>query len=225
MTFHPSSQPPHDGTSPSYTHLELIRWQAPEPRTAGHDPRSAYVERFWLAVLGPSAVWFLRLASRELDAATDHRPAVLDLSETGRQLGLGHNGGRHSPLMRTIGRCITFNTARQAGPATLAIRTHLPPVPASLHNRLPADLREEIRLWVTAEATSPPTDTLRSLALQLLHLGTGLHETAERLATWGVGVEPARRAVAWAASRSLPTSDDFQQGADPEAGRALPELT
>src|ERR1043165_413866 len=32
----------------------------------GHDPRSPYVERFWLGVLGPSAVVFMRRLGNEL---------------------------------------------------------------------------------------------------------------------------------------------------------------
>ena len=34
----------------------------------GHDPRSPYVERFWLGVLGPSSVVFLRRLAAELEA-------------------------------------------------------------------------------------------------------------------------------------------------------------
>ena len=105
------------------------------------------------------------------------------------------------------------------------MRSHLPPIPASLHNRLPADLREEIRLWVTAQTNSPPTDDLRTLAVHLLRLGAGLHETAERLATWGVGVEPARLATAWAAAQALPAGKHLQQRAHTEPGGPLPELT
>src|SRR5258706_11580636 len=70
----------------------------------GHDPRSPYVERFWLGVLGPSSVVFLRRVAAELEA----NPAgfELPLAETARALGLGMKGGRNSPFLRTINRCV-----------------------------------------------------------------------------------------------------------------------
>src|SRR5690242_1663008 len=75
----------------------------------GHDPRSAYVERFWLGVLGPSCVLFLRRVANELEA----NPAGFDLSltETAKALGLGMKGGRNSPFLRTISRCVQFHLA------------------------------------------------------------------------------------------------------------------
>ena len=42
-------------------------WPDPVIDELGHDPRSTYVERFWLPVLGPSTVWFLRRVADELD--------------------------------------------------------------------------------------------------------------------------------------------------------------
>ena len=47
--------------------LQVRPWDDPNLHRDGHDPRSAYVERFWIAVLGPSAVWLLRLLAREFD--------------------------------------------------------------------------------------------------------------------------------------------------------------
>ena len=44
----------------------LIRpWPDPVIDRLGHDPRSPYVEQFWLGVLGPSTTWLMRrLAGR-----------------------------------------------------------------------------------------------------------------------------------------------------------------
>lgn len=36
-------------------HLRITRWDDPVVDAVGHDPRSAYVERYWLALLGPSS--------------------------------------------------------------------------------------------------------------------------------------------------------------------------
>jgi len=35
-------------------HLRVEAWTDPVVDRVGHDPRSTYVERFWLGVLGPS---------------------------------------------------------------------------------------------------------------------------------------------------------------------------
>lgn len=37
-------------------HLRISRWDDPVVDAIGHDPRSTYVERFWLALLGPSTM-------------------------------------------------------------------------------------------------------------------------------------------------------------------------
>jgi len=172
-----------------------------------------YVERFWLGVLGPSAVWFLRLARRELDASTETTPAVVDLGAAARQIGIGHQGGRHSPMMRTIERCTTFGMARTDRPGVLAVRTLLPPVPHALQSRLPRLLRDELRQW-SATAVSPRhigrETCVRRTASSFLELGFGLHEACERLVACGVDPELARRATAWAWSIASDPADDPQ---------------
>jgi len=205
------STPPVGPPAGPLSHLELRRLQPSS--TCVHDPRSVYVERFWLGVLGPSAVWFLRMARRELDSATPTTPAVVDLRAAARQLGIGHQGGRHSPMMRTIDRCATFGMAAVTDQhGTLAVRTLLPPVPHALQSRLPSTLREELRQW-SSTARSPHTveqeSWARRTATSFLELGLGLHESCERLVTCGISPELARRATAWA------WSTDAEQGAGP----------
>jgi hypothetical protein len=36
--------------------LAIVAWPDPVIDELGHDPRSAYVERFWLSILGPSSI-------------------------------------------------------------------------------------------------------------------------------------------------------------------------
>ena len=43
--------PEYRFASPS---VRITAWEDPVVDLLGHDPRSPYVERFWLAVLGPS---------------------------------------------------------------------------------------------------------------------------------------------------------------------------
>ncbi|MEC8019029.1 MAG: hypothetical protein VYC04_05555 [Actinomycetota bacterium] len=42
-------------------------WTMPLGRDVGNDPRRAYVERFWLSTLGPSATWIIRRITDHLD--------------------------------------------------------------------------------------------------------------------------------------------------------------
>src|SRR5579872_5088621 len=78
--------------------------------TLGFDPRSSYVERFWLGILGPSTTWLLRRTA----AAFDRSPAgfELPLADTARELGLGERGGRNSPFIRALFRSCQFEMAR-----------------------------------------------------------------------------------------------------------------
>src|SRR5215212_8088923 len=75
--------------------LQVRPWPDAVIDAVGHDPRSTYVERFWLGVLGPSTTWLLRRLAAGLEAS----PAgfELPLVDTARALGLGGDG-RHSPF-------------------------------------------------------------------------------------------------------------------------------
>ena len=52
----------------------------------GHDPRSPYVEQFWLAVLGPSTTWLLRYFAALFDRWPDG--FEINLDDTARSIGL-----------------------------------------------------------------------------------------------------------------------------------------
>src|SRR3954451_13629533 len=70
--------------------LTIRPWPDEVIDALGHDPRSAYVERFWLGVLGPSAIWLLRRLASGLDAA----PAgfELPLARSGERRGREEGG-------------------------------------------------------------------------------------------------------------------------------------
>src|SRR5437868_13925243 len=76
--------------------LTIRPWPDDVIDALGHDPRSAYVERFWLGVLGPSAIWLLRRLAAGLDA----EPAGFGLppAETAQSIGLG-SAGRSAPFV------------------------------------------------------------------------------------------------------------------------------
>src|SRR5271156_547750 len=114
----------------------------------GFDPRSPYVERFWLGVLGPSAAWLLRRIAAAYDAAPDG--FELSLGETARALGLGDRGGRNSPFLRTVNRMIQFELAQVTGPTgagELAVRRRLPPLSRRQIVRLSPDIQAAHERW------------------------------------------------------------------------------
>src|SRR3954462_3352447 len=90
--------------------LHVRPWPDPVIDAVGHDPRSHYVERFWLGILGPSTTWLLRRIAPDLEAS----PAGVRVppTEPAKALGLGHMGGRHSPFVRALTRLCQFELAQ-----------------------------------------------------------------------------------------------------------------
>jgi hypothetical protein len=129
------------------TTLAILPWPDPEQTTWGHDPRDAYVERFWLGILGPSTVWLLR---RFADGF-DHWPTgyEIDLLETAAALGLAPSTARHSPLGRTLHRCCTFDLAAPHRWG-LCVRRRIPTLAAHHLQRLPSSLQTAHRDWMAA---------------------------------------------------------------------------
>lgn len=168
----------------------------------GHDPRSPYVERFWLGVLGPSSVVFLRKLAAELEA----HPAgfELPLAETARTLGLGMKGGRNSPFVRTINRCMQFRLVHLDGnDGVLLARRKLPPLSRGQVTRLPEPLQLEHREWQHDPAREDERSRLRArrLALSLLELGEDVEGAERQLHRWRFRPLVARDATAWAWKR------------------------
>jgi hypothetical protein len=56
--------------------LQILPWSDPVIDQVGYDPRSRYVERFWLGILGPSSMQRTQWAPRSdfvgADAARKH---------------------------------------------------------------------------------------------------------------------------------------------------------
>ena len=105
-----------------------------------HDLRSAYVERYWLPVLGPSAVCLLRRIAGGFDAHPDGFD--LDLAETAAALGLS---GQARRVQRTCERLVAFNAAQYREEGVLAVRRALPALPAGRVRQLPPALAAELR--------------------------------------------------------------------------------
>ncbi|MCB0971349.1 MAG: hypothetical protein KDA97_07515 [Acidimicrobiales bacterium] len=183
--------------------LRIVGWPDPVLDAVGHELHSAYVERFWLPVLGPSTTWLARLLARGLDA--DPEGFDLDLDATAAALGLGTKRGTNSPFLRSLARAGQFDLTRPAGPGALAVRTRVGSLAAHHLRRLPASLQAEHRRW-TAAADAEPDDVsrrrrARRLALSLLELGEPPESTEAQLHRWRIHPAVAHEALRWATER------------------------
>jgi hypothetical protein len=127
-----------------------VAWEDPLLERIGVAARSAYVEEFWLPVLGPSACLLLRRAAQLLAASPDGLAVPAD--DLARALGLGGTGGRHAPFPRAIARCVRFGMARRPLPDTVAFRRMVGPLPLRLVTRLPPTLQDAHERWLAARA-------------------------------------------------------------------------
>jgi hypothetical protein len=183
--------------------LIVVPWPDVVIDALGHDPRSPYVETYWLAVLGPSTTWLLRRLAYRLEAEPDG--FSLDLAETARSLGLGAKGGRHSPFVRALGRCVAFELARPERYDSLAVRRRIPPLNRRQVLHLPETLQHSHRRWQDAQlgpaAEESQRHRSRRLALSLCQLGED-HEAVERqLRRWRFSPALAMESTAWAWAR------------------------
>ncbi len=184
--------------------LHIRPWPDPVIDRVGHDPRSAYVERFWLGVLGPSTTWLLRRLAAQLEA----EPAGFDLplADTARALGLGGEG-RSSPFVRALSRCCQFQLALAQDEGVLAVRRKLPPLNRRQLARLPEAVQAEHQRWQDDELRTPPVEKLqrrsRRLALSLLELGEDLEATERQLLRWNFHPALCRQSAQWAWDRHV----------------------
>ena len=178
-------------------------WEDEALDRLGYDPRSAYVERFWLGVIGPSTTWLLRRIAAGFDASPEG--FAMPLGETARALGLGDPGGRNSAFFRTLSRMIQFDLARVSGPSELEVMRRLPPLNRRQAMRLSPELQEAHERWLAAALDTPPAEELRrrsrQLALSLLELGEGPDEVERQLMRWRYHPAMARESLCWAVDR------------------------
>lgn len=170
----------------------------------GYEPRSTYVEMFWLGILGPSTTWLLR----RIVAGFDDQPEGydLDLQETARCLGLGDRRSRHSPFARALRRLVQFDLAVPTDDDALAVRRRVPPVSRRQLVHLPVSLQVAHEAWQQAHVHTPPTEELRArarrLALSVVELGEDVAAAEAELVRWRFHPVIAREAAEWAANRS-----------------------
>lgn len=190
--------------SPDATFLQITPWEDAVIDTRGYDPRSSYVEQFWLAVLGPSSVWFLRhLAER-----FEQEPAgfVLDVALCSGALGLGTGLGRHAPFTRTVTRCCQFSMAQRFGVGGLAVRRKLPPLSRNNAARLPDPVQQRLTAWqeweLAVDSSHRGLLRARRLGLSLIQSGEDFDGTLRQLLRWGLHPAVAQPGAEWAWARS-----------------------
>jgi hypothetical protein len=178
----------------------------------GFDPRSSYVEDYWLPVLGPSTVLLMRRLAAGFEYC--YEGFDLDLDETARSLGIGDRSGRHSPFVRAVNRTIQYNLSRLDGPEELAVRRRLPPLNAQMLRRLSPALQARHHAWQEEQFALPTGDQqlrrARQLALSLLELGEDYGTAERQLLRWRYPASLAAEALMWAISerrRALPVGE------------------
>ena len=210
---------------PAYDRMQVVGWPDPVIDALGYDPRSLYVELFWLGILGPTSTWLMR----RLAAGLDERPGgfAFDVDVMARSLGLGGRAGRHSPFQRALTRCLRFGVARRVEPATLAIRRRIPPLPRRHLMRLPLAVQESHRAWTTAAQRGPTlADTrrrARRLAVHMLEAGESANVVELELIRYRVHPAVAHEATVWAITAATseqrrPQDLEASEGAEDSQG-------
>lgn len=183
--------------------VTITPWPDPVIDTLGFDPRSSYVETFWLPTLGPTSVLLLR----HLAARLDREPQGFELvvADTSQALGLGARDGNSSPLVRCLARLVQFDVACDDGRGTLAVRRHVPPVNRRHIRRLPVALQAAHAEWVQAQLSEPPLERARRrarrLALTLLEQSEDPDRVEHALRTAGFQPTVCHESARWAVGK------------------------
>lgn len=124
--------------------LFIVEWEEVDIRNQGHDPRSQYVETYWLGVLGPTATWILRNIANGLDE--NPQGFIMDLAETAHSMGVSGTG-RHAPFTRALGRLIQFDLACMNSDGALAVRKRVPSLSHRHLIRMPTAIQQKHEFW------------------------------------------------------------------------------
>jgi hypothetical protein len=178
-------------------------WSDPILDVLGHDPRSWYVETFWLPTLGPTCVLLLRHLADRFDRTPDG--IALDVTTTSECLGLGPRDGTSSPLRRSLARLELFDLAVSEPELIVRVRRNLPPVNRRHVKRLPVDLQARHAEWLTNVLAEGPIDLARRrarrVAVTLIEQGDEVDQVERALASVGFHPSVCRDAAQWARER------------------------
>ena len=179
--------------------VRVVPWHDPLVEELGHDPRSSYVERYWLGVLGPTATWLVRRLAERLEVEPDGFD--LDLAALAAELGVGHRQGRNAPFLRTLDRCARFGIL-EVRSRSLRIRRRLPPLTNHQLERLPLHLRRahEVEAGREERTVEELRERARGFALSLIDQGWDPARTEAELHARSLHPALAHDAVTWAAA-------------------------
>lgn len=148
----PAAQPapphsPGDGIV-TFNSIVVVPWLDPLVDAHGYPVEDAYVEMFWLPILGPTATWLLR----RLAGGFTNEPEgyTADLADLARSIGVAHSPGRHGPFARALHRCTMFGVAHQVAsrPVTeYAVRRTVPRIARRHLDRLPESMHAIHDSW------------------------------------------------------------------------------
>lgn len=200
--------------------LAIRPWPDPVIDTLGHDPRSVYVERFWLPTLGPTSLLLLRRIAAGFD---EHPDGIeLELGELSQALGVGRREGNSSPVVRSLDRLAQFDLACGEREVGYAVRRSVPPVNRRHVGRLPMTLQDEHRAWAERALAEPPLAIARRrarrVAFTLLEQGDDLDHVEHVLHDLGFHPTICRESASWAHGRHQDAFDAaVAAGHDPAA--------
>ena len=159
---------PTAGVEAAPASITIVPWVDPVVDDTGVDPRSRYVEMFWLGVLGPTATWLLRRLVAGLDQDPDGYD--LDLHTTARAMGLSYNAARSSPFSKALQRCVMFGLAHPVDHG-LAVRRRIPQVTLRHLQRMPEPLQAAHHEWQRTTVDVVEFTRALRLATAMLDLG------------------------------------------------------
>ncbi len=189
MSLDPSPAP--EAVEPLPASVHVTPWQDPVVDRRGHDPRSVYVEQFWLGILGPTATWLLRRLVAGFDAQPDGY--VLDVAGAARSLGLSVTKGTASPFNKAVTRCVMFGLVQRRTDCWL-VRRRLPVVSQRHLGRLPDDVQSQHAQWTTTTIHIDALARAHSLAAAMLAAGDDRGVLEPQLVAVGVPAPAAAEA-------------------------------
>ncbi|WP_040494445.1 hypothetical protein [Ilumatobacter nonamiensis] len=174
-----------DEAEPDRSARLMIRaWIDPLVDETGHDPRSRYVETFWLGVLGPTATWLLRRLVGGLEQHPDGYE--IDLCLTAQTMGMSYTTGRSSPFSKALQRCTMFGLAHQTSDG-LAVRRRVPAVAYRHLRRMPDAVQSAHDAWTSTTVNLDEFSRAHRLALAMLESGDDSTLIEHHLVALGVG--------------------------------------
>ncbi|HUS41326.1 MAG TPA: hypothetical protein VMY16_01550 [Ilumatobacteraceae bacterium] len=167
-------------------------WVDPVVDDDGFDPRSRYVEVFWLGVLGPTATWLLRRLVAGLERSPEGYD--LDLHATAQAMGLSYSRGRTSPFSKALQRCVMFGLAHPID-GGLAVRRRVPPISFRHLRRMPESVQAAHADWLGTSIGVDELTRAHRLATTMLDLGDDPSEIEHHLVALGIGDAVAAEAA------------------------------